>query len=114
MEKTYTNLKDFYPYYLTEHQNLTSRRLHFIGTSFFLAVFGYAIFTANWTLLWACPVLGYGFAWVGHYFFERNKPATFKYPAMSLASDFIMFWHILTGQLPEKMTNARRLILNEA
>jgi hypothetical protein len=114
MEKVYTNLKDFYPYYLTEHQNLTSRRLHFVGTSFFLAVFAYAIFTTNWTLLWACPVLGYGFAWAGHYFFERNKPATFKYPAMSLISDFIMFWHILTGQLPAKMANARRLILNEA
>jgi hypothetical protein len=113
MEKAYTNLKDFYPYYLTEHQNATSRRLHFIGTSLFILTLFYALFTANWTLLWACPVLGYGFAWAGHFFFEKNKPATFIYPAMSLASDFIMFWHILTGQLPEKMANARRLILNQ-
>lgn len=113
MEKTYQNLKDFYPYYLTEHQDATSRRLHFIGTGLFIFVLFYAVFTQNWTLLWLCPVIGYGFAWVGHAFFERNKPATFTYPAMSLASDFMMFWDILTGQLPRKMAAAREKILNK-
>jgi hypothetical protein len=103
MEKTYQTLAEFYPYYLTEHRNATSRRLHFIGTFLFLLVSFYAIFTAQWSFLIAVPLLGYGFAWMGHFFFEHNKPATFKYPLFSLMSDFIMFWHILTGQINEKL-----------
>jgi hypothetical protein len=106
MEKTYKTLAEFYPYYLTEHRNATSRRLHFIGTALFILILMYAVFTAKWTLLMVVPVVGYGFAWVGHFFFERNKPATFKYPLFSLMSDFIMFWHILTGQIDEKLRAA--------
>jgi hypothetical protein len=106
MEKTYQTLADFYPYYLTEHRNATSRRLHFIGTALFLSILFYAIFTGQWTLLTVVPLVGYGFAWVGHYFFEKNKPATFKYPFFSLVSDFIMFWHILTGQIEDKLKAA--------
>lgn len=106
MEMKYKTLSEFYPYYLTEHQNATSRTLHFIGTLLFISVLIYAIVAAKYQLLWICPLLGYGFAWVGHFFFEKNKPATFVYPAMSLISDFIMFWHILTGQLPSKMKEA--------
>ena len=106
MEKTYQTLKEFYPYYLTEHRNATSRRLHFIGTALFIALLIYALLEAKWTLLMGVPLLGYGFAWVGHYFFERNKPATFKYPLFSLMSDFIMFWDILTGQIDRKLRDA--------
>ena len=106
MEKKYNTLSEFYPYYLTEHQNTTSRTLHFIGTLLFISIFIYAILSAKYQLLWLCPLLGYGFAWVGHFFFEKNRPATFVYPAMSLISDFIMFWHILTGQLASKMKAA--------
>ncbi len=54
-------------------------------------------------LLFLIPVVGYGFAWVGHAFFEKNKPATFTYPFYSLASDFLMFWDILTGRIKDKM-----------
>jgi hypothetical protein len=106
MEKTYQTLAEFYPYYLTEHRNATSRRLHFVGTALFLCIFFYAVLTAQWQLLITVPLVGYGFAWVGHFFFEHNKPATFKYPMWSLMSDFIMFWHILTGQIDEKLRAA--------
>ena len=106
MEKRYQTLSEFYPYYLTEHRNATSRRLHFVGTGLFLCILFFALFTARWQLLMVVPLVGYGFAWVGHYFFEHNKPATFKYPLFSLMSDFIMFWHILTGQIEEKMRAA--------
>ena len=106
MKKTYQTLADFYPYYLTEHRNATSRRLHFIGTGLFISLLIYALFMSKWTLLTVVPLVGYGFAWVGHFFFERNKPATFKYPLFSLMSDFIMFWDILTGQIDRKLRDA--------
>lgn len=107
MEERYKNLKEFYPYYLREHSLLSTRRLHFIGTALFIAITLYCIVTAHWKLLFLCPVAGYGFAWVGHYFFEKNKPATFKYPLYSLSSDFIMFYHFLTGQLHRRLNQAQ-------
>ena len=98
MEKKYTSLKEFYPYYLTEHQNPTSRILHFIGTGMVLVVLAAALLWAKYAWLAAIPVIGYGFAWVGHFFFEKNKTATFTYPFYSLASDFILFFDLLRGK----------------
>jgi len=92
------SLKEFYPYYLTEHQNSVSRVLHFIGTSLIGLWIVLAIVQRNAWWLVLIPLGGYGFAWVGHFFFEKNKPATFKYPGWSLASDFILWWHLLTGK----------------
>ncbi len=97
-EREYHSLKEFYPYYLSEHQDATCRTLHFIGTGLVILSFIIFWFTFNWVFLAIIPVLGYGFAWVGHYFYEHNKPATFKYPGYSLASDFILFWHLLIGK----------------
>lgn len=111
MQKKYTTLGDFYPYYLTEHQDKTCQVLHFCGTTLFLFFFSYAFVIANFNYLFACPLAGYGFAWVGHFFFEKNKPATFQYPLYSLLSDFIMYFHIITGQLPKKMKEAKQTIL---
>lgn len=107
-EKKYKTLKAFYPYYLLEHQNFVSRVLHFIGTGLFLTALVLAFALPQYWLLAACPVLGYGFAWVGHFFFEKNRPATFTYPAMSLVSDFIMFFHIATFQISKKLDEARQ------
>ncbi len=98
MEKKYKSLKEFYPYYLSEHQHPTSRLLHFIGTGLVLVVLGLALALENYSWLAGIPVLGYGFAWVGHFFFEKNKPATFTYPFYSLASDFILFFDLLRGK----------------
>ncbi len=99
-EKEFKTLKEFYPYYLTEHTNPTCRMLHFIGTglviiSFVNFIISLIVGPVVWFYLWVIPILGYGFAWVGHFFFEKNKPATFQYPGFSLASDFIMFWDLL-------------------
>lgn len=110
MPKKYTTLKEFYPYYLTEHQNPTSRALHFIGTGGLIALLLYGLFVGPLWLVALVPVCGYGFAWAGHFFFEKNKPATFVYPGMSLISDFIMFWHILTGQIGKKLEEAKRKV----
>jgi hypothetical protein len=98
MEKKYQSLKEFYPYYLSEHQNPTSRLLHFIGTGVVLVVLVLGIALENYSWLAGIPVLGYGFAWVGHFFFEKNKPATFTYPFYSLASDFLLFFDLLRGK----------------
>ena len=98
MEKKYTSLKEFYPYYLSEHQHPTSRILHFVGTGLvILVLIGSLVFGLYYALL-GIPLIGYGFAWIGHFFFEKNKPATFTYPFYSLASDFILFFDLLRGK----------------
>ncbi|WP_293297736.1 DUF962 domain-containing protein [Pedobacter sp. UBA4863] len=96
--KKYRSLKEFYPFYLSEHQNTTSRILHFIGTLLAIVSLIGGILFHDFRFMLAVPFLGYGFAWVGHFFFEKNKPATFQYPGYSLASDFILFWDLLNGK----------------
>ncbi|WP_306349758.1 DUF962 domain-containing protein [Flavobacterium sp. '19STA2R22 D10 B1'] len=102
-EKRYTTLKEFYPFYLSEHRNFTSRVLHFIGTGLVILSLLMGIVFLEWRYFVIIPFLGYGFAWVGHFFFEKNKPATFQYPGFSLASDFLLFWDLLTGKQPFKV-----------
>jgi len=97
-EQRYKSLKEFYPFYLTEHRNPTSRLLHFIGTTLFFVFLISALVSGRYILLLFCPLMGYGFAWVGHFFFEKNKPATFQYPLYSLASDFILYFQVLGGK----------------
>lgn len=89
---------EFYAFYLTEHSNKTSRILHFTGTFLFFVFLIYINITKQWTIWWILPLIGYGFAWVGHFFFEKNKPATFKYPFWSLISDFKLFFELLIGK----------------
>ena len=99
METRYTTFKEFYPFYLQEHANSTCRRLHFIGSSIVLLLVAAAMVTGELALLWLLPVVGYGFAWAGHFFFEHNRPATFKYPLFSLMGDWVMFRDMLTGRV---------------
>ncbi len=94
----YSSLKEFYPYYLTEHRKASTRVLHFIGTGLIPCWVVLALWTGQPWWYIGIPLGGYGFAWIGHFFFERNKPATFQYPGYSLASDFILFWQLLTGR----------------
>ena len=98
-EPTFNSFKAFYPYYLKEHRNETCRRLHFIGSLLVLMVIISALLSQKYALLWLLPVIGYGFAWVGHFFFEKNRPATFKHPFYSLWGDWVMFKDILIGKI---------------
>ena len=99
-EHGFSSFREFYPFYLGEHRNPTCRRLHFIGSTGVLAFLVTAIVTLNpWWLL-AMPICGYGFAWVGHFFFEHNRPATFKHPLYSLIGDWVMYRDILFGRIP--------------
>ncbi|MFJ4346656.1 Mpo1-like protein [Pseudomonas sp. NPDC089401] len=95
----FRSFAEFYPYYLGEHNNPTCRRLHFVGTSLVIALLAYTIGSGKWLLLLAVPLCGYGFAWVGHFFFEKNRPATFSHPWYSLVGDFAMFRDILLGRI---------------
>ena len=102
----YASFREFYPFYLSEHRNPTCRKLHFAGTSLVIGIVVLAITTANpWWLL-ATPLAGYGFAWVGHFAFEKNRPATFTYPAWSFMGDWVMYWQLLTGKIPFEERNA--------
>jgi len=96
----FSSFREFYPYYLDEHGNRTSRRLHFIGSCGALAFVATAVASANGWWLLAALVCGYAFAWVGHFFFEKNRPATFRHPLYSFAGDWVMFKDILTGRMP--------------
>ena len=100
MKKKYATFREFYPYYLSEHTNPVCRTLHFIGSWLVLGIVGAAIVTGNLLWLIAIPFAGYGFAWVGHFFFEKNRPATFTYPLFSFAGDWVMFVQLLLGKIP--------------
>ncbi|GLQ32295.1 DUF962 domain-containing protein [Litoribrevibacter albus] len=95
----FTSFSEFYPFYLGEHQNQTCRRLHVIGSLSVLSLLMYILVTQHFMMFLLLPVLGYGFAWVGHFFFEHNKPATFKYPFYSFVGDWVMLKDVLTGKI---------------
>ncbi|HEY8586053.1 MAG TPA: DUF962 domain-containing protein [Rhodanobacter sp.] len=95
----FTSFSDFYPFYLSEHGNRTCRRLHFVGSSLVLVTIAVALLSGQWRWLWLAPVFGYGFAWVGHFGFEKNRPATFKHPLYSLMGDWVMYGQMLRGKI---------------
>ena len=106
----YKSLKTFYPFYLTEHANPICRTLHYLGTILTLTVLVWMIIAPVWWKIALMPVAGYGFSWIGHFFFEKNKPAAFKQPFYSLISDFIMCWHFMSGQLDIKLAESKEIM----
>ena len=100
MAERYKSFGDFYPFYLSEHRNRICRRLHFVGTSCVVLILIYALVSGEYLWLLAAPLAGYAFAWVGHFAFEKNRPATFSYPWYSLVGDWVMFKDILTRRIP--------------
>ena len=99
MSAPYASFREFYPFYLSQHVNRTCRRLHFAGTTAIVIVLVAACATQHWLWLLAIPFCGYSFAWIGHFGFEHNRPATFTYPFYSLAGDWVMWWQTLTGRI---------------
>ncbi len=99
MTARHASFAEFYPYYLTQHADRRCRRAHFIGTSSAIASVAQYIDSLNaWWLLFAV-VSGYGGAWIGHFFYEKNKPASFSQPWYSFRADWVMYWQMLTGKL---------------
>jgi hypothetical protein len=103
-ERRIASFQEFWPYYVGEHRLPVCRGLHYFGTSMGLLTVSWAIWTRT---LWLVPlalVLGYGPAWIGHFFLERNRPATFKYPLWSLMSDFKMLSLAARGKMAAEVT----------
>src|SRR4029434_2642637 len=99
MKKTYASFAEFYPFYLSEHRHPICRLLHFVGSLSVLLGLILILIFQRWWWLFALPVLGYSFAWAGHFFFEKNRPATFSLPFYSLLGDWRMFVDILSGKI---------------
>ena len=94
-----TSFKEFYPFYLSEHSKPLTKIFHAIGSLCVIGIIIYSIITSNFKLLYLTPVFGYGFAWVSHFFIEKNKPATFKFPLYSFLGDWVMLKDMLTGKI---------------
>jgi hypothetical protein len=93
----YRNFEEFYSFYLTEHSNRVSRRLHFTGSSIALGLLVAAAVLQSWALVLLALLQGYALAWMGHFFFEHNRPATFRHPLWSFMGDWRMWWDTLKG-----------------
>ena len=98
--RTMNSFAQFYPFYLSEHANRTCRRLHFVGSTLGLLCLATALWTANAWWVLAGFLAGYAFAWIGHFGFEKNKPASFKRPLYSFMGDWVMYKDIWTGKIP--------------
>jgi hypothetical protein len=99
--------EEFWPFYVGEHRVRANRALHFIGSTLAGSIFLFAIFTGRWALVPLALVAGYGFAWVGHFIVEKNRPATFTHPLWSFAGDWKMWWLIATFRMEGEV---RRLV----
>ena len=100
MTQGFGSFREFYRFYLAEHANRTCRRLHVVGSTLVIACL--AVFAATGNAWWigGAFVCGYGFAWIGHVFFEHNKPATFRHPLYSFIGDWVMYAQVITGRIP--------------
>jgi hypothetical protein len=97
--KSFRTFAEFYPFYLAEHSNVTCRRLHFVGSTLSLACVGLLFATQNIYWLGAAVLCGYGFAWIGHFLFEKNRPASFQRPLYSFRGDWAMYRDIWAGRI---------------
>ena len=105
-QKRFETFEEFFPFYLSEHSNPLNRVFHYAGTLSVLALIVYAVVTTQFLYLLAVPFVGYGPAWIGHFIIERNRPATFTYPAWSLRGDFKMLALFLTGRLKRALPSS--------
>jgi len=104
-----TSFEEFWPYYVREHSTAGCRALHFIGSALGIVCLSATFVTGNLWLILLGLILGYGFAWIGHFFIEHNQPATFQYPLWSFTADWKMWFLMLTGRMRVEVERATRL-----
>ena len=95
-QQRFETYAEFWPYYLAEHSKPMTRVLHLIGTVCGTAMLVWSVLSANWFFIPLALMVGYGFAWISHFFIEKNKPATFKHPWWSFISDYRMAVMMIT------------------
>lgn len=105
-ESGFANFAEFWPFYVREHSEPLNRILHFVGTTSILPLIGLALTTSPYLFL-LVPVCGYGFAWIGHFVIEKNRPATFRHPVWSLLGDFKMVGMMLAGKMDDEVRRCR-------
>lgn len=103
------NFEEFWPFYMGEHRNPVCRGLHYFGTASGATLALTGIFTMNPFLIPAGLVAGYGPAWIGHFFIEKNKPASFKYPLWSFMGDWKMLAYFVTGRMGAELQRLEKL-----
>lgn len=106
--------EEFWDFYVGEHKEKANRVLHFLGTTAAIGCVAGGLLTKRRWLLLAAPVCGYGPAWIGHFFVEKNKPASFKYPLWSLQADFIMWWKTIKGEMDAEVERVLRKAAEDA
>ena len=106
--KRFGTFEEFWPHYVREHAHKSTRTLHFVGTSLAMACALGAVVLRRPSLLLLAPVVGYGPAWMGHFFIEKNRPATFTHPLFSLRADFVMWKKIVDGTMDAEVERAMR------
>jgi hypothetical protein len=100
------SFEEFWPFYVSEHSHPANRALHFMGSTLAMGSIAAGLLTRRPGFFLAAPLLGYGFAWVGHFLVEGNRPATFKYPVWSLRGDAVMWWKTVTGTMDVEIERA--------
>ncbi len=103
MEKQFQSFEEFWPFYLSQHADGICRALHVVGTTAGVAFLILCLVSANFALIPLSLVPGYGLAWVGHFVFEKNRPAAFGNPIWSLFGDFKMLRLVYTGQINDEL-----------
>ena len=101
-ERRFTSFAEFWPYYLSEHSKPVTRVLHYLGTLIAVVLLITLIAMGRWWLFPLAFLPGYVCAWIGHFFFEKNRPATFTYPLWSFMGDWKMLAMMLTGKLQNR------------
>ena len=105
-QKRYQTFEEFFPFYLSEHSDPLNRAFHYAGTVSVLVLATYAVLSLQFWYLLVVPFVGYGPAWIGHFIIEKNRPATFQYPAWSLRGDFKMLGLFMTGRLKRTLPSS--------
>jgi hypothetical protein len=109
VEKRINSFEEFWPFYVREHANPLNRQLHFVGSSLGLVCLAALFYTGNLRFFPLGLLIGYGFAWVGHFFVEKNKPASFNYPLWSFRADWKMWALILSRRMNSEVERAIRV-----